>query len=145
MRIFFWGGGGGVLPRTALWEEMLVGTFYVWHDCRFAGKCWSRIYTESFWVDLILYRVGQIKTFCETELRRFVTEKGLPYAVTDLYNRQILPWAFYFMWCVLVCPQKLALTSPTGGGRYVGMVRSRTKATEFSFSLVLVCKDTEGK
>jgi len=29
-------------------------------------------------------------------------------------------------------PQKLAPTSPTGGGRSVGMVRSRTKATEFS-------------
>jgi hypothetical protein len=27
--------------------------------------------------------------------------------------------------------QKLALTSPTGGGRSVGMVRSWTKATEF--------------
>jgi len=27
----------------------------------------------------------------------------------------------------------LALTSPTGGGRSVGTVRSRTKATEFSF------------
>jgi len=32
----------------------------------------------------------------------------------------------------------LALTSPTGGGRSVGIVRSRTKATEFS--LVLVCQ-----
>ena len=31
--------------------------------------------------------------------------------------------------------QKLALTSPTGCGRSVGIVRSRTKATEFSFSL----------
>ena len=29
-------------------------------------------------------------------------------------------------------PQKLALTSPTGGGRSVGIVLSRTKATEFS-------------
>ena len=29
-------------------------------------------------------------------------------------------------------PQKLALTSPIGGGRSVGIVRSRTKATEFS-------------
>jgi hypothetical protein len=29
-------------------------------------------------------------------------------------------------------PQKLALTSPTGGGRSVGIVRSRTKATELS-------------
>jgi len=28
-------------------------------------------------------------------------------------------------------PQKFALTSPTGGGRSVGVVRSRTKATEF--------------
>ena len=30
-------------------------------------------------------------------------------------------------------PQKLALTSSTGGGRSVGIVRVRTKATEFSF------------
>ena len=29
--------------------------------------------------------------------------------------------------------QKLALTSPTGGGRSVGIVRVRTKATEFFF------------
>jgi hypothetical protein len=28
-------------------------------------------------------------------------------------------------------PQKLALTSPTSGGRAVGLVRSRTQATEF--------------
>jgi len=34
-------------------------------------------------------------------------------------------------------PQKLALTSPTGGGRSVGIVRSRTKATEFSLVLIL--------
>ena len=31
-------------------------------------------------------------------------------------------------------PQKFALTSPTGGGRSVGIVRSRTKATEFFLS-----------
>jgi len=29
-------------------------------------------------------------------------------------------------------PQKLALTSPTGGGRSVGIVRVRTKATELN-------------
>jgi len=29
-------------------------------------------------------------------------------------------------------PQKLALTSPTGGGRSVGIVHVRTKVTEFS-------------
>ena len=32
-------------------------------------------------------------------------------------------------------PQKLALTSPTAGGRSVGTVRSRTKVTEFFFFL----------
>jgi hypothetical protein len=34
-----------------------------------------------------------------------------------------------FKYCICY-PQKLALTSPTGGGRSVGIVRSRTKATE---------------
>jgi hypothetical protein len=31
-----------------------------------------------------------------------------------------------------LCPQNFALTSPTSGGRSVGIVRSWTKATEFS-------------
>jgi hypothetical protein len=31
-------------------------------------------------------------------------------------------------------PQKLSPTSPTSGGRSVGIVRSQTQATEFSFS-----------
>jgi len=34
-------------------------------------------------------------------------------------------------------PQKLALTSPTGGGRCVGIVRVRTKATEL---LLMLCR-----
>jgi hypothetical protein len=34
-------------------------------------------------------------------------------------------------------PQKLALTSPTSGGRSVGIVRSRTQATVFSFFIWL--------
>jgi hypothetical protein len=33
-------------------------------------------------------------------------------------------------------PQKLALTSPTSGGRSVGIVRLRTKATEFFLNLL---------
>jgi len=41
-------------------------------------------------------------------------------------------------------PQKLALTSPTGVGRSVGIVRSRTKATElyiyiFVFLTAILC------
>ena len=34
-------------------------------------------------------------------------------------------------------PQKLALTSPTGGGRSVGIVRLRTKATELLMRLTV--------
>jgi hypothetical protein len=34
-----------------------------------------------------------------------------------------------------VYPQKLALTSPTSGGRSVGIIRLRTQATEFSLVL----------
>jgi hypothetical protein len=34
-------------------------------------------------------------------------------------------------------PQKLALTSPTSGGRSVGKVRSRTQATEFSSVFII--------
>jgi hypothetical protein len=35
-----------------------------------------------------------------------------------------------------LCPQKMALTLPTSGSRSVGIVRSRTQATEFSLVLV---------
>ena len=37
-------------------------------------------------------------------------------------------------------PQKLALASPTGGGRSVGIVRLRTKATEFVFICIYHCR-----
>jgi hypothetical protein len=37
-------------------------------------------------------------------------------------------------------PQKLAIISPTSGGRSVGIVRPRTQTMEFSF-LVLVMKE----
>jgi hypothetical protein len=38
-----------------------------------------------------------------------------------------------------IYPGKLALTSPTSGGRSVGIVCLRTKATEFSFSFLQPC------
>jgi hypothetical protein len=41
---------------------------------------------------------------------------------------------------VTLYPQKLALTTPTSGGRSVGIVRSRTQATEFSFIGILFQK-----
>jgi hypothetical protein len=38
--------------------------------------------------------------------------------------------------CDTLYPQKSALTTPTSGGRSVGILRSRTQATEFIFFLV---------
>jgi hypothetical protein len=35
-------------------------------------------------------------------------------------------------------PQKLALTLPTSGGRSVGIVRSRTNATEFCIIIIII-------
>jgi hypothetical protein len=43
-----------------------------------------------------------------------------------------------------LCPQRLALTSPTSGGRSVSIVRLRIKATEFSF-YCLVTWSSESK
>jgi len=40
-------------------------------------------------------------------------------------------------------PQMLALTSPTGGGRSVGIVRVRTKAMEFSLVFSSIAIPTE--
>jgi hypothetical protein len=39
---------------------------------------------------------------------------------------------------VTAYPQKLALTSPTSGDRSVGIVRSRTQATEITFSFIII-------
>jgi hypothetical protein len=41
-------------------------------------------------------------------------------------------------------PQKLALTSPTSGGRSVGIIRSRTRTTEFVLFYFLLYCNTEG-
>jgi len=38
-------------------------------------------------------------------------------------------------------PQKLALTSPTGGGRSVGIVRSRAEATERERYVILTLRN----
>jgi hypothetical protein len=38
-----------------------------------------------------------------------------------------------------LCPQRLALTSPTCGGRSVSIVCSRTKTTELLLLLLLLC------
>jgi hypothetical protein len=50
---------------------------------------------------------------------------------------RILPPGFFFKIPGTLYPQRLALTSPTSGGRSVGIVRLQTTATEFSSFYVL--------
>jgi hypothetical protein len=49
---------------------------------------------------------------------------------SGLENRNSGPWGFVALTTHTLCPLNLALTSPTSGGRSVGIVRFRTKATE---------------
>jgi len=62
-------------------------------------------------------------------VRNIMSIYGLTYSNT---SKCVCSEAVYSVSAVYVCiyPQKLALTSPTGGGRSVGLVRLRTKATE---------------
>jgi hypothetical protein len=52
----------------------------------------------------------------------------------DYGNRDLSRWP-----SGTLSPQKLALTSPASGGRSVGIVRSQTQATEFSFIFMEWC------
>jgi hypothetical protein len=42
-----------------------------------------------------------------------------------------------------IYPQKLVITSPTSGGRSVGIVRSRTQTSSFSYGFILKDKNFE--
>jgi hypothetical protein len=55
---------------------------------------------------------------------------------SGLENRDLRWWESVVLTTRHPLSQTLALTSPTRGSRSVGIVRSRTKATEFSFSLL---------
>jgi hypothetical protein len=83
----------------------------------------SRRY-QMFWEVVGLER-GPLSLVSKIEalLERNSSESGLE---NRKYDRGIP-----FRWPLTLFPQKLDLTSPTSTGRSVGIVRSRTKATEF--------------
>jgi hypothetical protein len=68
------------------------------------------------------------------------------YKSTELYEKGsfICILSTYTIFIRLRYGQKLALTSPTCGGRSVDIVRLRTKATEFSFMLWAVYSENRG-
>jgi hypothetical protein len=55
------------------------------------------------------------------------------------YRTIILPEVLYDCETGTLYPRKLVVMSPTSGGRSVGIVRSRTEATEFSL-VIFACK-----
>jgi hypothetical protein len=107
-----------------LWSEFLaidpevVGS--IPGASRFSEKqrVWNGVHSASW---------GQLRSYLEGKV-------AAPIYKTEINNRRnLLRWP-----CDTLYPQKLALTSPTSGGRSVGIVRSRTKATEFSLVLSLI-------
>jgi hypothetical protein len=85
---------------------------------------------QIFWVVVGLER-GQLSLVSTTEelLERKSSGSGLENR--EYGRRDLSRWQRGTLY-----PQKVALTSLTSGGRSVGIVRSRTQSTEFSFSLV---------
>jgi hypothetical protein len=63
----------------------------------------------------------------EELLRRKCSGSGLE--IREYGRRDSSHWP-----CGTLCPENLALTSPKSGVLLVGVVRSRTQDTEFSFS-----------
>jgi hypothetical protein len=68
-----------------------------------------------------------------------ITEELLDWKSSESGSRKlILSRGDQLRWlCDIIYPQKLAITSPTSG-RSVGIVRLRTKDTEFSFLILLL-------
>jgi hypothetical protein len=93
---------------------------------RFRGPGFDSRRFQIFWEAEGLER-GRLSLMRTTEelLERKVAAPVKKTEVNDLGN--LLPWPRDTLY-----PRKLAVTSPTSGGRSVGIVRSRTKAAEFS-------------
>jgi hypothetical protein len=72
-------------------------------------------------------------SFCYHSVQNLLSSRLLSKNVKiRIYKTIILPVVLYGCetWYLTLREEKLALTSPTSGGRSVGIGRSRTKATE---------------
>jgi hypothetical protein len=70
---------------------------------------------------------------CRKKLIISPLEKNNSSSSSRCRKSRLRPWGSVMLARDTLYPQKLALTSPTSGGRSVGVVRSRTQAMEFCF------------
>ena len=103
---------------------------------RYRGPGFDPRRYQIFWVVVGLERVHSASWASGGQLRSYLNEKSSgsrsrKQTLTAVGTRcadHVTP----------LYPQKLALTSSTGGGRSVGIVCVRTKATEFSFVYIYI-------
>jgi hypothetical protein len=87
---------------------------------------------QIFWEVVGLER-GSLSLVSTTEELLGRESEGSGLESREYGHRDSLCWPLNTLY-----QQKMALTSPTSGGRSVGIVLSQTQATEFSLFLVLV-------
>jgi len=114
---FIWG-------KSIPWDR-LCGLVVKVSGYRYRGPGLDPRRYQIFWVVVGLEREVKLRSYLNKKSSGFRFRKQRLTAVGTRCANYVTP----------LYPQKLALTSPTGGGRSVGMVRSRTKATEFSLVL----------
>jgi hypothetical protein len=110
------------------YEDRLCGLLIKVSGYRSRGTGFDSRRYQIFWVVVGLER-GPFSLVSTTEelLGRQSSGSGLENG--DYSRRDMSRWPRGTLYL-----QKLTLTSPTSGGRSVGIVRSRTQATEFSFA-----------
>jgi hypothetical protein len=119
-------------------EKNVHNIFILIHETKYSN-CWSEFLatdpdvpgsipgaTTFFWEVVGLERSPfSLVTTIEEPLERKSSGSGLETEITDVGIRHADHVTLY--------PQKLALSSPASGGRSVGIICSRTQATEFLF------------
>ena len=94
---------------------------------RYTGPGFDPRRYQIFWVVMVL----ELRSYLNEKSSGSRSRKQRLTAVGTRYADHVTP----------LSPQKLALTSPTGSGRSVGIVRVRTKATELLINFNLLIND----
>ena len=120
------------------WHDRLCGLVVRVSGYRYRGPGFDPRRYQVFWVVVGLERVHSASWASWGQLRSYLNEKS---SGSRFRKQRITAVGIRCADHVTpLYPRKLALTSPTGGGRSVGIVRVRTKATEFSLYLQNLCK-----